>query len=719
MNFYALFPTLISIIILSLGIFVFVKNSKIKTNEKFLVLCCLFSLWFLSLVFICWENNNNLFSLLLSKLALLGMIFVPVIFFHIVLLFLQNQLSKYIKYLYVFSFFLFFTDFLTGLFFKDLYLNSWGYFPFARKIFIFLIVQLFSLAILSIFLLYKNLKKLQFSSIKKEQIKYFIFASFMLAFCSIDYFAAIGISQLYPVSYIFALLMVVNISYCMVRKFLISFKLFFIQSIVLILLYSFVLGVPFVIGKQTNNWFLSAMVLLLISLTGPYLFEVFKTKIEDFILAEQIKYQQFLLKNIKEIFKYQEISKLSRLIVRIITKELKVSFAALFVYNEEKKYYRCLSRRGDYLKNKDIKFTKDSEIIQYIKKESEPFLLFNSVEKNRKFFDVIHDDISLVIPIVNLKDVVAFVVLGDKSDGSLYSKKDLDCFKLLSYEVCIAITNCIFFDKVFYWQKQLFEAEKLAIIGKMADGFANQLKNRLNQFYLVGEGLNYELGGFKNSSENFIKQEEYVDTMLSYIGQMADSMVDDVKKTNNVLQDILNFSKISETNEKMSKLSLSHVIEDSLKLLKIKYHKDKIPLSLHLPEKDYIYGFKSQIKKVFFNCLNNAYDAIIEKQLYIKKTKSKFNGQDYNPQIIIELKYVDKKAKIYIQDNGMGVKPEYEDKIFFAFFTTKGIAEKNSGMGLYVVKKIITEHHKGSIRFKSKYGFGSTFLITLPLNKNA
>ena len=131
-----------------------------------------------------------------------------------------------------------------------------------------------------------------------------------------------------------------------------------------------------------------------------------------------------------------------------------------------------------------------------------------------------------------------------------------------------------------------------------------------------------------------------------------------------------------------------------------------------MPNQDEIYGIKSQIQRIFFNCLDNAYEAILEKQNYIRK--SAINIKDYRPNITIELKYIYKNAKIYIHDNGIGIKDENKKKIFSAFFTTKLSEEKNSGMGLYTVKQMITENHKGDIQFRSKYGYGTTFLITLP-----
>ncbi|MFA6613779.1 MAG: ATP-binding protein, partial [Endomicrobiia bacterium] len=53
-----------------------------------------------------------------------------------------------------------------------------------------------------------------------------------------------------------------------------------------------------------------------------------------------------------------------------------------------------------------------------------------------------------------------------------------------------------------------------------------------------------------------------------------------------------------------------------------------------------------------------------------------------------------------------------------AFFTTKPSSRSGSGIGSYVVKRMIVENHKGDISFRSQYGVGTTFVINLPMSKN-
>lgn len=714
MNYYALFPTISSLILLTFCIYLYFKHYESHLSKIFTYLCVSYLLWIFPLSLIYWIKENNLTTFFLYKLSFLGLVFFPVILFHFLLVFLKNKFVKYINYLYYLSSFLFFWGFFTNSFFNGLSLKFWGYYPVAGKFLFILILQFLILLIIDIYILHKYLGKSELIPIKKEQFKYFIFAFYLLVFIFVDYSSMFAFVNIYPFGYIFILFFFFITSFSMLKTDLTNFDLAFVNISILVLLYFFIFTIPFIIQQQTGNLIFSLLVLLIMSLLGPHVFYFLKKKAEKIILEQQENYQKFLLSVSKLMYKEQNISTLSKLIVRLLNKTVKIKFSALFIYSKEDKYYYCISQRGEHIKKDSIKINEDTEIINSIKMKMKPFLLNNnSFTGEKNLFDAICDDISLVVPIKNINELAAFIVMGNKNNGSLYSKKDLEVFKILSDEAYFAIENCNFFNKVNNQQYHLLETDKLTKIGQMANGFANQLKNRLHQFYLVGEGINYELNSFKSNNDDFLRQNDNIGIVLNYVGQIADSIVDDVKKTNNVLQNILNFSKTNDQNIVFTSFSLRHIIEQSLHLLKIKHQKEKIPLILHLPAQDEIYGIRNQIQRVFFNCLDNAYDAIIEKQKYLKKNR--LNIADYIPNITIELKYINKNAKIYIHDNGIGIKDENINKIFSIFFTTKLSGERNSGMGLYIVKEIITKHHEGTIEFKSKYGYGTTFLITLPL----
>ena len=68
---------------------------------------------------------------------------------------------------------------------------------------------------------------------------------------------------------------------------------------------------------------------------------------------------------------------------------------------------------------------------------------------------------------------------------------------------------------------------------------------------------------------------------------------------------------------------------------------------------------------------------------------------------------------IRIEDDGMGIKPEYLKKIFDPFFTTIEVG-KGTGQGLAISHQIIVERHKGKLLVESVLGSGTKFTIDIP-----
>jgi two-component system NtrC family sensor kinase len=80
--------------------------------------------------------------------------------------------------------------------------------------------------------------------------------------------------------------------------------------------------------------------------------------------------------------------------------------------------------------------------------------------------------------------------------------------------------------------------------------------------------------------------------------------------------------------------------------------------------------------------------------------------------LTIDARHLDGKVRITVGDDGMGIPKEHLDRIFDAFFTTKG---KVSGVGLGLsVSYGIVNQHRGSIEVESAVGRGSAFTVVLP-----
>ncbi len=187
---------------------------------------------------------------------------------------------------------------------------------------------------------------------------------------------------------------------------------------------------------------------------------------------------------------------------------------------------------------------------------------------------------------------------------------------------------------------------------------------------------------------------EKLDTKaLEYI----DFAVDGASRMRKILLDLLEFSKAGEHESGREKLSLNEVIDEACLLLRRKIQDTKAKLEVNeLPN---IWGYRSALVQVFFNLISNAI---------------KYSRKGQSPQICITSEINNNFIEIHVIDNGIGIEPEYKDKIFKVFQRLHGINEyEGTGMGLAIVKKII-ESHDGSITLNPHSGKGAHFVLSLP-----
>lgn len=197
----------------------------------------------------------------------------------------------------------------------------------------------------------------------------------------------------------------------------------------------------------------------------------------------------------------------------------------------------------------------------------------------------------------------------------------------------------------------------------------------------------------KNSGELTDKQKHFIES----IRKSGDFLL-------SLINDILDLSKIEagkiELNTK--EIPLKSTIEETLTLFYEKALKHKIVIKKEFePGLDLIEADKQRVKQILINLLSNAV---------------KFSKEE-GGTITITVKKAGDNAQISVSDTGIGIKPENLGKLFRKFEQLdKGISQKygGTGLGLSITKQLV-ELHGGTITAESRYGEGSTFTFTLPI----
>lgn len=178
--------------------------------------------------------------------------------------------------------------------------------------------------------------------------------------------------------------------------------------------------------------------------------------------------------------------------------------------------------------------------------------------------------------------------------------------------------------------------------------------------------------------------------------ELAEVALDEINRANELISDFLSVFKNTMTNK--TTLSLNKLIAQLKNLYSSEASLKEISMCVHTLEEDLmVFGNEKQLKQVIMNLLQNAFDAIAD-------------SATQNGEIMIETDKDEEWAIISIIDNGPGIDPAAETKLFTPFFTTK---EKGTGIGLVISKQIVEEH--GGVLVAESSGGHTKFSIRLPL----
>ncbi len=173
--------------------------------------------------------------------------------------------------------------------------------------------------------------------------------------------------------------------------------------------------------------------------------------------------------------------------------------------------------------------------------------------------------------------------------------------------------------------------------------------------------------------------------------------VEGSKSMRQIILDILEFSRINNSEEKYESIDLKDIIND-ISLLQSKLIKEK-KAKIIFEELPKVYSIRHYLSQLFQNIISNAL---------------KYSKEDVPLQITINSKEYKNYYRIAINDNGIGIEKEYYEKIFIIFQRLHGKEKyQGNGMGLAIAKKIVDKLN-GEIWVKSKAGIGSTFYIKIP-----
>jgi two-component system phosphate regulon sensor histidine kinase PhoR len=193
-----------------------------------------------------------------------------------------------------------------------------------------------------------------------------------------------------------------------------------------------------------------------------------------------------------------------------------------------------------------------------------------------------------------------------------------------------------------------------------------------------------------NAMQDPQRTREYLDISSNELQRLG-LLVDKVLK--------LSMFEKKEIELKYEMLNLKDVVEEVVSSMRLQLEKYHARVSVNTDGDLNMQGDRLHLLSVVFNLLDNA----------LKYSKG-------DPSIQVDMKGDENNVIISVTDNGIGIFPEYKDKLFEKFFrvpTGDTHNAKGYGLGLSYAAHVVHQH-KGTIAVESQPGIGSKFIITLP-----
>ena len=208
----------------------------------------------------------------------------------------------------------------------------------------------------------------------------------------------------------------------------------------------------------------------------------------------------------------------------------------------------------------------------------------------------------------------------------------------------------------------LFQQSKMAAMGEMLGNIAHQWRQPLSVITTAATGMKV--------------QKEFGTLDDEAINRSVDTITDSALYLSKTIDDFRNFFKRDKTE---TNFSTNEVIGKVLKLTKSQFKIHEISIIKNIEEFN-LFGLENEFVQALINILNNAKDALIDKEA---------------PKLIfINVLKNDNKAIIKIADNGGGIDEKIIDKVCEPYFTTKHQSQ-GTGIGLYMTEEIIVKHMYG------------------------
>jgi len=327
----------------------------------------------------------------------------------------------------------------------------------------------------------------------------------------------------------------------------------------------------------------------------------------------------------------------------------------------------------------------------------------------------------LLVPLILKGEVLGFITLGPKEDGTSFSNVDIDLLHSIANQSALSIANALSYQEIHdlnaelqdsliqlekaysdlqLSQEHLARSERLADLGRLTAGIAHEMNTPLGASLASCKVMLDLIVEYKKS----IDDPEVSAADHHEIAAEMENLVHNTQRWTEQTVAYIHSLKLQTRNLRQSQetdFSILQSIEDTKLILSHRLRSSHCTVTVTCTAAiPVLHGDPGKFEQVLTNLIENAIDAYQD---------AVTPGGDVHVAVTENSEGIE----VRVRDQACGIPQEQLEKIFDDLFTTKPLGE-GTGLGLPIARDIVTKFFQGTIQVESTLGQGTTFILRFP-----
>lgn len=709
MNYFATAPLIAAIANLLLALFVLYQSPGGLINRTFAVFGLSVSVWTFG-AFMMFRVDNAEEALFWTRVLHVGVIFLPLSFFHLAVQVAESRVLSRPWLLYAVGVPFVAADF-TPLFIKDVVFVGYGYFGVAGPLYPLFSLTIPSLSLPAFAIILRRLKSIGTGN--RLRLTYLLVSAIMLFLCGLhDVLPMLGVyfypgtrMTIYPIGTAAAIAYGCLVAYSVLQHQLLDIRLSLgrIAATFTRLLFFFSIGFSLVLTLALLRpeefppyAFIGTLAILLASgllssLFFPKLLGGRSEILERKILGDRFEYQDQVRAFVESMPEYRKIPKLLDDVAALLVDTMGISRFHLMLFNSTTQEIGLTKSWPATLENGLPAISGNHPLAQFLKTSKLASVNIESAElsgelphhaRNRKISEA-YAPLRPVfcLPLRSGDEIYGLLFIGERSTG-FYTALDLELIENLCSQLSRLIAELRL-------KEQIALTEQLESLAVMSRGLAHDLNNLITPIntYLQIEAA--ELAADSPKIDLHRVATKNMQTIRSYV------------------REAVFFATTLTPN--IHPVSAERLFASTAAICQLQLEKRGVALASDLPQPFDFYGDDILLQRMLANFIFNAIDASPTGGVITLRGVLLPRAGQAMPWI-----------RFQVVDRGCGIPKENLARVFAPYFSTKDLGDQTRGFGLgLTICQKIAHLHRGTISLQSTVGQGTTMQVDLPMKPEA